>query len=203
MKTKLAGALAVVLFLSGCGAINQSGAAAVVGDKRLTVSEVNAAAEEIKATLAETDVAGGVDGLMINQTTLTLFVRYEVSKIMAQSLEVAATKSQIDKEHASLVSGQGGEENLAVSAAYSNIAPSNLRKYIETQLNFNNSIAALGDPDDEATIDMLAGMISAIVDEYGIDVSSRFGEWDMGALAVVSANSDVVFDLDLVDLNAE
>lgn len=203
MKTKLAGALAVVLFLSGCGAVNQSGAAAVVGDKRLTVSEVNAAAEEIKATLADTDVAGGVDGLMINQTTLTLFVRYEVSKIMAQSLGVAATKSQIDKEYASLVSGQGGEENLAVSAAYSNIAPSNLRKYIETQLNFNNSIAALGDPDDEATIDMLAGMISAIVDEYGIDVSSRFGEWDMGALAVVSANSDVVFDLDLVDLNAE
>lgn len=203
MKTKLASALAVVLFLSGCGAVNQSGAAAVVGDKRLTVSEVNAAAEEIKATLADTDVAGGVDGLMINQTTLTLFVRYEVSKIMAQSLEVAATKSQIDKEYASLVSGQGGEENLAVSAAYSNIAPSNLRKYIETQLNFNNSIAALGDPDDEATIDMLAGMISAIVDEYGIKVSSRFGEWDMGALAVVSANSDVVFDLDLVDLNAE
>lgn len=203
MKAKFVGALALVLFLTGCSAVNQSGAAAVVGEKRLMVSEVAAIADEVKATLANTEDAGLVDALTLNQTTVTLFVRYEVSKIMAKSLGVAATKSQIDKEYATLVDGQGGEENLAVSAAYSNIAPSNLRDYLETQLNFNNSIAALGDPDDEATIDMLAGMISAIVDEYGIEISSRFGVWDMGALAVTSANGEAVYDLDLVNLGAE
>ncbi|MEY3407041.1 MAG: hypothetical protein RL038_102, partial [Actinomycetota bacterium] len=101
------------------------------------------------------------------------------------------------------VQSQGGENNLAQSAALSNIAPSYLRKYLESQLNFNNSIASLGDPEDEATVDMLAGMISAIVDEYGIDIASRYGVWDMGALAVTSANSDVVYDLDLLETPAE
>ncbi|MEY3407586.1 MAG: hypothetical protein RL038_647, partial [Actinomycetota bacterium] len=142
MKAKFAGALAVVLMLAGCSAVNESGMAAIVGEKRLSVADVAAIADEVQTTLAESDQAPSIDTLLLNQTTVTLFVRYEISKIMATALKVEATKSQIDKEYAVLVQSQGGENNLAQSAALSNIAPSYLRKYLESQLNFNNSIAS-------------------------------------------------------------
>lgn len=127
---RLAAVAAVAaLVLSGCGGAVRAGAAATVGDERITTTALR---DVVTRGLADPSAAQtvGADRPAFERSVLARMIQHLVLVEAARVQRVAVTGGQIDAAYDRLVRQLGGEERLEAEALKAGIARADLRGVI-------------------------------------------------------------------------
>lgn len=174
LSLSAAAMLAAVPLLSGCGTDSHPGSAAVVGDHKISVSEVQADVEQVRdAQRAQPDA----DLLMANSNALPVerveeLVYGELVRQTAEEHQVTVSKRELARELSDTEAAFGGEEELAQAAlSRLNITLDQFGDWVHTRMLVDGLIQKLGE-------EKAAEAISATADRLGVDVNPRYGQWD-------------------------
>ena len=191
MKKILAiSAIAAALLLTGC---SQVGAAATVGDTKITQAVVLGSIDSILADRGKIDISQMElqTGADLNLSQLRFQVLTVLIREVGKDFKVAASKAEIDTRRAAIVEQVGGESGLPKALVGAGIAPQNLDLYLEAVIvsgKISDAILATG-----VTEDLLGGEITRIVAakaaQLKVDVNPRYGKWDAVNADVVAADS--------------
>ena len=125
---------AAVVALSGCGDTQlKSGAAVIVDDQRTSIASLQGKVDAITAERART----GQDPVAAAEQSRTQIQRIIVHRILERAAAahgVTVSETEIDDRIAGLEQQFGGKEGFAVQVAAANIAPGDLRTFINDEL---------------------------------------------------------------------
>ena len=191
MKKILAITAAVATFLlAGC---SQVGAAATVGDTKITQATVQASVDAILSERAKVDTTQMQleTGSTLNVSQLRFHLLGTLLRELGQELKLNVTKAEIDSRRASIVDQVGGEEALPNALVNAGIAPQDLDRYIEAIAysdKISQKLTAAGVTEDQLGQE-IQKLVVAKAKEIGVTVNPRYGKWDATTADVVTADS--------------
>lgn len=191
MKKFLAiSAIAAALLLSGC---SQVGAAATIGETKITQEVVQGSidailAERGKIDISQMELQTGAD---LNLSQLRFQVLTVLIREVGKDFKVEASKAEIDTRRDGILEQVGGEAGLPKALVGAGIAPANLDLYLEAVIvsgKISDAIVASG-----VTEDLLGGEITRLVAakaaQLKVEVNPRYGKWDPISADVVPVDS--------------
>jgi hypothetical protein len=189
MKKILATAVAIFL-LAGC---SQIGAAATVGDTKITQALVQGSVDAILSERAKVDTSQMQleTGATLNLSQLRFHLLGTFLRELGQELKLNVTKAEIDTRRASILEQVGGEAGLPNALVNAGIAPQDLDRYIEAIAysdKISQKLVAAGVPEDQLGLE-IQKLIIAKSKEIGVTVNPRYGKWDAATADVVAADS--------------
>ena len=180
---------AAALLLTGC---SQVGAAATLGDTKITQATVQGSIESILAERAKVDITQMEleTGEVLNRSQLRFHLFSAILRAVGEELKLEVTKAEIDTRRASILEQIGGVESLPSALVGAGIAPEDLDKYIEA-LSFSDKISqalvASGVTEDQIGTE-IQKIIAAKADELGVTVNPRYGKWDPTVADIVESD---------------
>lgn len=177
-----------VLALAGCGTA-QAGAAATVGDTRITDTALTT---EVQAVLAakgqplDTEDASLVSQILGRMITMELVDRLAVRE------GVEITQGQIDEVIANYTGQVGSIEQVEEIFLQENVAPSQIESLITLQAQAQELGIALnpsGSAEEQGTAVFEAASLLSV--ELDTAVSPRYGTWDAATLSLGSVPNDL------------
>ncbi|MGB8649412.1 MAG: peptidylprolyl isomerase [Mycobacteriales bacterium] len=117
------------LVLTGCGGTVRAGAAATVGDDRITTSTFQQVVDRGLADPSAQQNAGA-DKVAYQRNVLGRLINHEVLKAAAAKEHVTVSGGAIDAAHDRIANQLGGDAQLTAEAAKAGIAPKDLRQTI-------------------------------------------------------------------------
>ena len=189
MKKILATAVAIFL-LAGC---SQIGAAATVGDTKITQALVQGSVDAIlsERTKVDTSQMQLETGATLNVSQLRFHLLGTLLRELGQELKLNVTKAEIDTRRASILEQVGGETGLPNALVNAGIAPQDLDRYIEAIAysdKISQKLVAAGVTEDQLGTE-IQKLIVAKSKEIGVTVNPRYGKWDPVTADVVPADS--------------
>ncbi len=191
MKKILAitGVLATFL-LAGC---SQIGAAATVGDTKITQALVQGSIDSILSERSKVDTSQMQleTGASLNLSQLRFHLLGTLLSELGQELEINVTKAEIDTRRASILEQVGGEAGLPNALVNAGIAPQDLDRYIQAVAysdKISQKLVAAGVTEDQLGIE-IQKLVVAKAKEIGVTVNPRYGKWDPTTADVVAADS--------------
>jgi hypothetical protein len=189
MKKILATAVAIFL-LAGC---SQIGAAATVGDTKITQALVQGSVDAILSERAKVDTSQMQleTGATLNLSQLRFHLLGTLLRELGQELKLNVTKAEIDTRRASILEQVGGEAGLPNALVNAGIAPQDIDRYIEAIAysdKISQKLVAAGVPEDQLGLE-IQKLIIAKSKEIGVTVNPRYGKWDAATADVVAADS--------------
>lgn len=181
--------IAAALLLTGC---SQVGAAATLGDTKITQATVQGSIESILAERAKVDTTQMEleTGEVLNRSQLRFHLFSAILRAVGEELKIEVTKAEIDTRRASILEQIGGAEALPSALVNAGIAPQDLNKYIEA-LSFSDKISqaltAMGATGDQLGIE-IQKLIAAKANELGVTVNPRYGKWDAEIADIVESD---------------
>ena len=191
MKKILAITAAVAtLLLAGC---SQVGAAATVGDTKITQATVQASVDAILSERAKVDTTQMQleTGSTLNVSQLRFHLLGTLLRELGQELKLNVTKAEIDSRRASILEQVGGEAALPNALVNAGIAPQDLDRYIEAIAysdKISQKLTAAGVTEDQLGQE-IQKLVVAKAKEIGVTVNPRYGKWDATTADVVAADS--------------
>ena len=191
MKKILAiAAVAATLLLAGC---SQVGAAATVGDTKITQATVQASVDAILSERAKVDTTQMQleTGSTLNVSQLRFHLLGTLLRELGQELKLNVTKAEIDSRRASILEQVGGEAALPNALVNAGIAPQDLDRYIEAIAysdKISQKLTAAGVTEDQLGQE-IQKLVVAKAKEIGVTVNPRYGKWDATTADVVAADS--------------
>ena len=188
MKKILAVAIAAsALLLSGC---SQVGAAATVGDTKITQAQVQSTVDSILAARVGVDTSQMQleTGEALTRGQLRFFVLTELLQSNAKDLKITVSKAEIDTRRASIIEQVGGAASLPTALVGAGIAADNLDRYIEA-ISLSDKIGQAVTASGVAQADIGTAVQKLIVDKaakLGVTVNPRYGKWDATVADVVA-----------------
>jgi len=188
VKKILAVAIAAsALLLSGC---SQVGAAATVGDTKITQAQVQSTVDSILAARVGVDTSQMQleTGEALTRGQLRFFVLTELLQSTAKDLKITVSKAEIDTRRASIIEQVGGAASLPTALVGAGIAADNLDRYIEA-ISLSDKIGQAVTATGVAQADIGAAVQKLIVDKaakLGVTVNPRYGKWDATVADVVA-----------------
>ncbi|HEU0102884.1 MAG TPA: SurA N-terminal domain-containing protein [Mycobacteriales bacterium] len=160
----LATCAVAAVVLTGCGSSPiRAGAAAVVGDSRISTEEL---AQDVDEGLADPGAAQlAADRPSYQRDVLSRRISADLVDVAAQRRGVSVTQGQVDAEYAALEQSVGGPEELASQAAAAGLPMDRVRDLARTRA----LSTALGDAltaDLPVTADQLQQAYQAALDTY-------------------------------------
>jgi len=189
VKKILAIVVAAALLLSGC---SQVGAAATLGDTKITQATVQGSIDSILAERAKVDTTQMQleTGEVLNRGQLRFHLFSAILRAVGEELKLEVTKAEIDTRRASILEQVGGAESLPSALVNAGIAPEDLDKYIEA-LSFSDKISqvlvASGVTEDQISVE-IQKIIAAKANELGVTVNPRYGKWDPTVADIVQSD---------------
>jgi hypothetical protein len=183
-------AIASALLLSGC---SQVGAAATIGETKITQEVVQGSIESILAERAKIDISQMElqTGADLNLSQLRFQVLTVLIREVGKDFKVEASKAEIDTRRDGILEQVGGEAGLPKALVGAGIAPANLDLYLEAVIvsgKISDAIVASG-----VTEDLLGGEITRLVAakaaQLKVEVNPRYGKWDPISADVVPVDS--------------
>jgi hypothetical protein len=183
-------AIAAALLLTGC---SQVGAAATIGDTKITQAVVQGSIDSILAERGKIDISQMElqTGADLNLSQLRFQVLTVLIREVGKDFKIEASKAEIDTRRAGIVEQVGGEAELPKALVGAGIAPQNLDLYLEAVIvsgKISDAIVATG-----VTQEALGGEITKIVAakaaQLKVDVNPRYGKWDPINADVVAVDS--------------
>jgi len=183
-------AIAAALLLSGC---SQVGAAATIGDTKITQEVVQTSIDSILAERAKIDISQMElqTGADLNLSQLRFQVLTVLIREVGKDFKVEASKAEIDTRRDGILEQVGGEAGLPKALVGAGIAPANLDLYLEAVIvsgKISDAIVASG-----VTEDLLGGEITRLVAakaaQLKVEVNPRYGKWDPISADVVPVDS--------------
>jgi parvulin-like peptidyl-prolyl isomerase len=189
MKKFLATAIATFL-LAGC---SQIGAAATVGDTKITQALVQGSIDAIlsERTKIDTSQMQLETGATLNVSQLRFHLIGTLLRELGQELNLNVTKAEIDSRRASILEQVGGEVALPSALVNAGIAPQDLDRYIEAIAysdKISQKLVAAGVTEDQLGAE-IQKLVVAKAKEIGVTVNPRYGKWDPTTADVVPADS--------------
>ena len=179
MKKFLAIIAAIALLLTGC---SQVGAAATVGDTKITQATVQGSIDSILAERAKVDVTQMQleTGEALNRSQLRFHLLSKLLRALGEELKIEVTKAEIDTRRASILEQVGGKESLPSALVSAGIAPEDLDTYIEA-ISFSEKVSqaliAAGVTEDQVGTE-IQKLVVAKSKEIGVTVNPRYGKWN-------------------------
>jgi hypothetical protein len=175
--------VATVGCLSACGPLHE-GAAATVGNTRISVAALNAAVA--KATAAPASAAP-TDRTTTVQSSLTALIQGDLIADGAKQKGVTVSESDIQAFLATQRKTNGTD---AGTAQANGIALSDLHQAVYEALLLNKLIAAVapGQSDQTAAQTALTDYLGAVAKHEGISVNPRYGAWNVTQFNVVPSD---------------
>ena len=183
-------AVAATLVLTGC---SQVGAAATVGDTKITQATVQGSIDAIlsERTKVDTSQMQLETGSTLNVSQLRFHLLGTLLRELGQELQLNVTKAEIDSRRASIVEQVGGEAALPTALVNAGIAPQDLDRYIEAIAysdKIGQKLVAAGVTEDQLGTE-IQKLVVAKAKEIGVTVNPRYGKWDATTADVVPADS--------------
>lgn len=185
---------AAVLALCAAGALTacssgpaHPGAAAVVGNDRITVATLQSHVSAFQAAAAGDSAAQQQSG--VPQKTLALLVSEQLVDQALAKEGKSVTEGQIQQVEAAYLQ-QAGSAQALQQAVVDNLylAPADLEIYAHLQAGQVLLLQAAGvDPSSSTADSALQQIISKASGEIGVTVNPRYGSWDAKALTLAAA----------------
>ena len=191
MKKFLAiSAIAAALLLTGC---SQVGAAATIGDTKITQAVVQGSIDSILAERGKIDISQMElqTGADLNLSQLRFQVLTVLIREVGKDFKIEASKAEIDTRRAGIVEQVGGEAELPKALVGAGIAPQNLDLYLEAVIvsgKISDAIVATG-VTQEALGAEITKIVAAKAAQLKVDVNPRYGKWDPINADVVAVDS--------------
>ena len=175
------------LLLTGC---SQVGAAATLGDVKITQATVQGSVDSILAERAKVDTTQMQleTGEALNRGQLRFHLYSALLRAIGEEINIEVTKAEIDTRRANILEQVGGAESLPVELVNAGIAPGDLDQYIELisfSAKISQALAASGVPEDQIGIE-LQKLVAAKANELGVTINPRYGKWDAEVADIVA-----------------
>jgi hypothetical protein len=183
-------AVAATFVLTGC---SQVGAAATVGDTKITQATVQGSIDSILAERAKVDTTQMQleTGESLNRGQLRFHLLSTLLREVGAELKLTVSKAEIDTRRASILDQVGGAASLPTALLNAGIAPEDLDIYIEA-ISYSDKIGqklvAAGVTQDQVGTE-LQKLVVAKAKELGVTVNPRYGKWDATVADVVATDS--------------
>ena len=183
-------AVLATFLLAGC---SQIGAAATVGDTKITQALVQGSIDAILSERSKVDTSQMQleTGASLNLSQLRFHLLGTLLRELGQELEINVTKAEIDTRRASILEQVGGEAGLPNALVNAGIAPQDLDRYIQAIAysdKISQKLVAAGVTEDQLGLE-IQKLIVAKSKEIGVTVNPRYGKWDPTSADVVAADS--------------
>ena len=177
---------AAALLLTGC---SQIGAAATLGDVKITQATVQGSIDSILAERAKINTNGMQleTGEQLNRGQLRFHLLRALLQAIGKERKIEVTKADIDLRRSSIITQIGGPEALPAELVNAGIAPEDLDSYIEFILlsdKIAQSILAGGVSEDQIGAEFQK-LIVATANKLGVTINPRYGQWDSEMADVV------------------
>ncbi len=187
MKTVISiAAISAALLLTGC---SQVSSAASVGSAKISQATVQSSINDIMAERSEVDssqmqLETGED---LNRSQMRFHVLSQLLSKVAEKLDYAVTKAEIDTRRASIIEQVGGEAGLPIALVGAGIAAKDFDLYLQSIIisdKLSQALEASGIPADQVGA-AIQRLIVEIAQENKVTINPRYGAWD-------AVNADVV-----------
>ncbi|WP_328913846.1 MULTISPECIES: SurA N-terminal domain-containing protein [unclassified Streptomyces] len=191
----VAGLLLAAPALTACGSgPAHPGAAAVIGDHRITESTLQARVdalrtEEGKSPQGEQALASSGN---LSAQTLSMLVQYEVIARATSDAGLHVSDADVQREHAAALAQFGGSEAQLDAVLLQNygVAPSGADEFFRSNVAVGKLIQSLGfQPGSDGGNQALVASLSKTANSLGVHINPRYGTWD-GKKAAIAATSD-------------
>jgi SurA N-terminal domain len=149
----------------------QIGAAAVVGNERITVAELQEQVREVAESLPDGAEPTG-DQSAAQHAILQRMIRSELLAAVAADEGVEVSEAEIDAFIDEQIAPQAPDGDLGPLLAQNNLTEESLRTSVRDQLVATELIDRVGG--EQELIDLL----NQKSDEIGVEVNPRYGTWD-------------------------
>jgi parvulin-like peptidyl-prolyl isomerase len=182
-------AVLATFLLAGC---SQIGAAATVGDTKITQALVQGSIDQILSERAKVDTSQMQleTGATLNVSQLRFHVLGTLLRELGKELKLEVTKAEIDTRRASIVEQVGGETALPNALVSAGIAPQDLDRYIEAIAysdKISKKLVEAGVTEDQLGLE-IQKLVVAKSKELGVTVNPRYGKWDQETADVVPSD---------------
>jgi hypothetical protein len=172
-------AIAAVLLLTGC---SQVGAAATIGDTKITQAVVQGSIDSILAERAKIDISQMQlqTGADLNLAQLRFQVLTVLIREVGKDFKIEASKAEIDTRRKAIIDQVGGESGLPKALVGAGIAPGNLDLYLEAVIvsgKISDAIVATG-VTQEALGAEISKIVAAKAAKLKVEINPRYGKWD-------------------------
>lgn len=184
-----AAALVATPLLTGCSTGSHPGAAAVVGEERITVAEVQAHVEDVRdAQRAQPEadqLISGTSGL--TRQTVNFLVYVEVLELAADDHGVTVTRREVQGTRDQAEQYAGGKRALERAALMPQdqstmpFAASQIDEVLRANLLLQDLSEQVGD-------DRIYSVLEEAAEDAGVDVSPRYGSWNAAAVSLTDAD---------------
>ena len=154
-----------VLLLSGCGSGSvRPGAAALVGDERITVDTLQ---EVVERGLADPQAEEqlGQDRPAFQRQVLSRLVNREVLQAAAEQEGVTVDEGEVDDQLQDFAAQAGGEEALEAQAAQNGISPQDLQPFLRDVV-LQQELGDVLTEDEDVPQEQLQGLYSQNIAQY-------------------------------------
>ncbi|MFD9005420.1 SurA N-terminal domain-containing protein [Streptomyces sp. NPDC059582] len=180
-------------FLTACGNEAHPGAAAVVGDERITVSQLESRVQEVRSAqrAAVSDDAQYARTIAttgnLTRDTLHGMVLDQVLQRAARDAGVSVTRNEIQQMRAGLEQQAGGAAGLeAAWLQQYDIPPQRLDDNLRLQLEAQKLAAHLGTDTNQPAF---WKALSEASKDLHVDLNPRYGSWDVQKVSRVDAKT--------------
>lgn len=182
--------VATALFLTGC---SQVGAAATLGDTKITQATVQASIDAILAARVGVDTSQMQleTGEALNRGQLRFHLLTALLRATGEELELTVSKAEIDTRRQSIIEQVGGAEGLPTALVGAGIAPNDLDIYIEAMTvsdKISQALIASGVTQEDLGA-AVQRLVVAKAKELGVTVNPRYGKWDGKVADIVAVDS--------------
>jgi hypothetical protein len=180
---------ATALLLTGC---SQVGAAATVGDTKITQATVQGSIDSILAERAKIDTTEMQleTGEALNRGQLRFHLLSALLRELGTELKITVSKAEVDTRRASIVEQVGGLTALPTALVSAGIAPEDLDAYIEAislSDKISQTLVASGVIQDEVGTE-IQKLIVVKAKQLGVTVNPRYGSWDEEIADIVASD---------------
>jgi hypothetical protein len=192
MKRWIPVVLVAGVVLAGCGQ-TLSGSAALVGDERLTDSDLSQMTTELTSKL------GIPESAQVSQAVLSRWVVAELVDELAARKGIDVTKGAVDSAIADEAERAGGQEALETSALQAGVLPDMIPEVVRTSLLIEEMTKGTITGDDPTGQTGLLTQVQQLSEEIQPEVSPRFGTWDAEQLSVGALPDDLSTPVDATE----
>ncbi|CCK29559.1 lipoprotein [Streptomyces davaonensis JCM 4913] len=199
----LSAAIAAAPLLTACGNDAHPGAAAVVGDQRITVSQLENRVNEVRAAqrAAVGDEAQYAQAVArtgsLTRDTLHGMVLDRVLHQAAEDAGVTVSRKEIQQMRTGLEQQAGGTEALETAWLQEyGVAPQRLEENLRLQLEAQKLAAALG---TDTSRPEFWKALSEASEKLDVDLNPRYGTWDVQKSSRVDAKTPWVREVTAAD----
>lgn len=179
--------------MSGCSTPVKAGAAAVVGDERVSTSSVEETATSVRVQ-AEDEELGELDGATLNRITVERAIRSLLTAELAEREGVTVSEGEID-DYIAEIEAAGQSEQLNIDAL-NNGVPSNelrneIRDFLLRQKVGEELVDGSGPEVEQERGAAVSDAFMALAEEIPVSVSPRYGTWDAETVSILPGENDL------------